>query len=164
LSQLNIFTFCLQDSIPREIWDKIPSARVGNSVLEVERGPEAAKRASSINRAVRGLKSLMGEVKPQSPLPTIPHGGLKRPLVEKQVHEGRLTFNGREKVRVLAKLTTKQFSWLPDGAKKWSNWAFDNTVHVAAVNQVCTQFKFILIFINFRNNCGLVAKVFKIGL
>jgi len=121
------------------MWDRIPAARVGNSgeAASAEMRPEAAKRATGINWAVRGLKSFIGEAKATSPPPTGPPPALaclRRPLEARPVHEGRLTNNGRDKHRALVRLTTKNLSWLLDGAKRWTHWPLDNCVHVAAVN------------------------------
>jgi hypothetical protein len=116
------------------MWDKIPAAQIGNSAIEPERGTDDVKREKGLNRAVRSLRSFMGESRAPSPPIFLPKEGLKRPHKDLQIHEGRLTLNGREKHRCTAKLSTKNFSWLQDGAKKWSNWTLDNCVFLAVVH------------------------------
>ncbi|XP_059469422.1 uncharacterized protein LOC132193071 isoform X2 [Neocloeon triangulifer] len=121
------------DSIPREMWDNIPAARIGNSVETPLEMKAAVKRVSGINRAVRSFRNFMGESASRLTPPQMPSNALKRPSADRHIHEGRLTMCGREKVRCVAKISTKNISWFPDGGKKWMNWNLEHTVEVAAV-------------------------------
>ncbi|CAB3375714.1 Hypothetical predicted protein [Cloeon dipterum] len=121
------------DSIPREKWDQIPAALVGNSGGVEGELKAAVRRVTIGGRAVRSFRSFMGDATERNASPAPPFEALKRPTGETAVHEGRLTFNGRDKVRTLAKLTTKNFSWYPDTGKRWTHWSLEHACEVASV-------------------------------